>query len=286
MPSAARTSHTSSPLPPYHAVLAVDAERYTHNAAYHQQVLSTTIPEVLADAFDRSGIPDVWRQRRFPQSTGDGYVIGVAPENLPLLVHPLLGELHNALQDTQPRLAAYHRELRLRLRVSIDVGPLPDSQHQQPLDGIGRAMNETHRLLNSPPVREELRLSDPEVTHLAAIVSRRVFDEAVFDGFTGLNARRFRRVDVHLPEKEFAREAYVHVPVLSPCATEADSAEEASRDRDGSGSEHPPESEGSSSPERAEPPAANRMGDNYGQLVQGSPIQGGLHGNFGAFRNG
>src|SRR5690606_27977083 len=162
-----RPLRTSSPLPPYRAVLAVDAESYTRNSALHQQVLSTAIPDVLEEAFRRSGLEEVWQARRFPQSAGDGYVVGVEPEHLPFLVHPMLGHLQDALEDDQSRLAAHERELRLRLRVALAVGPLPAGGGTGPEPaGSGRAMNDVHRLLDSAPLRDELRASDRDITYL------------------------------------------------------------------------------------------------------------------------
>lgn len=274
-----RPLRTSSPLPPYRAVLAVDAERYTRHSPYHQQILSTTIPTVLEEAFRRSGMEEAWWERRFPQGTGDGYVAGVEPENLPFLVHPLLGHLQEALEDTQPGLASHERELRLRLRVSIDVGPLPDSRgRQEPLDGIGRAMNDTHRLLDSPPVREELRLSDPDTTFVVAIVSGRVFEEAVLGGFTGLRPQRFRPVDVELSAKEFHHEGYLYVPAPSRRpGDEKETAPARAEDRD-SGPLPSPAS--SPAPETSATATANRMNDNYGQAIQSGSIHGGVHGDF------
>ncbi|MBX9387353.1 hypothetical protein ACFPZ0_05015 [Streptomonospora nanhaiensis] len=293
MPTQPRPLRTSSPLPPYRAVLAVDIESYTGNSSYHQQILSTTIESVLEEAFIRSDLQDVWQDRRFPQRAGDGYVIGIPPENLPFLIHPMLNHLQEALEDTQPSLAARQRDLRLRLRVSIDVGPLPDSTHQgDPLDGIGRAMNDTHRLLDSPPVREELRLSDPDTTLLVAIVSGRVHEEAVLGGYVGLSPRRFHPVDVEMPEKRFRHEGYLYVPVPSRRGGADPRTERAggpdghgSAEAGGAGSEvavprRPVDSAGSSAlPEQT----TNRIGDNHGQAIQGGTINGGIH---GAFRGG
>jgi hypothetical protein len=281
---------TSSALPPYRAVLAVDAEKYTANTAFHQQILSATIPTVLEDAFTRSGLQDVWAERRFPQRSGDGYVVGFKPENLPFLVHPLLGHLQETLEDAQPNLASHQRDLRLRLRVSIDVGPLPDSQDgQDPIDGIGRAMNDTHRLLDADPIRDELRRSDRDVTLLVAIISTRVFEEAVLGGFVGLKPRRFRPVEVRIGAKDFRQDGYLHVPVPSRSADEEDRAPEADPGPSaaaeagtaaGHGAAPTDAGAGSRTSATAEPSARNRMRDNNGQMVQGGTIQGGMHGRF------
>ncbi|WP_017595594.1 hypothetical protein [Nocardiopsis potens] len=280
MAATPRPLRTSSPLPPYRAVLAVDAEGYTRNSAFHQQVLSTAIPEALEEAFRRSGLEEVWSGRRFPQSAGDGYVVGVEPEHLPFLVHPMLGHLQDALEDDQSRLAAHERELRLRLRVALDVGPLPDGGGAGPGPaGIGRAMNDVHRLLDAAPLRDELRASDRDITYLAAIVSRGVYEEAVVGRFVGLNPRRFRRVEVRHPDKGFTQEGYLYVPVQSrssgaPGAQTAErKAEAAPEPAPGPGAPEPPSGQGAA-------PGGVRMGDNHGQAVLGGTLQGGMHGDF------
>ncbi|MDA0566823.1 hypothetical protein LG943_21265 [Streptomonospora sp. S1-112] len=292
MPTHPRPPRTSSPLPPYRAVLAVDIESYTGNSSYHQGFLSTTVESVLEEAFSRSGLEEVWQDRRFPQRAGDGYVVGFPTEHLPFMIHPMLAHLQQVLEDTQPHLAARQRDLRLRLRASIDVGPLPDSTHQgDPLDGIGRAMNDTHRLLDSPPVREELRQSDPDTTLLVAIVSGRVHEEAVRGGYVGLSPHLFRPVDVEMPEKRFRHEGYLHVPLPSRCggaeartAPAGDCAPAEDGGAPAAGSRHRP-TEGAR-PRAEAGTTTNRIRDNYGQAVQGGTFSGGLHGDFRGRANG
>lgn len=202
-------------LPPYRAVFAVDAEKFSRNADRHQQTLGQAIPDVLHEAFERSALADVWKDARFPRHNGDGYVIGMEPEYLPHLVHPLLGQLQDVLHELNPRLAFENRELRLRLRASIDVGPLPDTGGLSNVDAMGEAMVNTHRLLDAEQVKTELARSHPETTFVAAIVSRRVYEDVVLGGFGGVHESRLRAVNVHQPEKEFAAEGYLYVPIPS-----------------------------------------------------------------------
>ncbi|WP_017558272.1 hypothetical protein [Nocardiopsis baichengensis] len=218
-------------MPHYRGVVAVDTEKASLNASLHQRLLSGTVPEALEEAFRRSGLEGAWERRSFPQRTGDGYLMGVSPENLPLLVDPFLGELQGVLGELQPGLAFEDRGLRLRLRASIGVGPLPDSGG--PSDGIGAAMNDTHRLLDSPVLRAALADSDPDTTHVVAGVTRRVFEDAVLSGYCCLAPRRFTPVDVDLPEKRHRAQCYLYTPVpsLLPSAP-ADTAGAADRGRE------------------------------------------------------
>ncbi|GAB3472713.1 hypothetical protein [Nocardiopsis coralliicola] len=202
-------------LPPYRAVLAVDMERFSDNSARHQQVIGTAIPEILREAFVRCNMLDVWDDARFPRHGGDGYVMGTPPENLPYLVDPFLTELDAVLREKDPEFARHSRSLRLRLRASIDVGPLPDFGGGNPLDAMGEAMITTHRLLDSTAVKDALRTSDPDATLLAAIISRRVHEDAVLGGFADIEPTRWTPVEADIPEKRFNAEGFLFIPTPS-----------------------------------------------------------------------
>lgn len=202
----------SQPLPPYRGILAVDAERFSSNPSARQPDLSATVQNVLRTAFERCGIPELWEQRRFPQSTGDGYLIGVYPDRIPFLVHPLLDSLHDVLSEEDERLRTVDRALRLRLRVSINIGPVPDFGDEQ-RDRIGTPMNNTFRLLDSAVLKDALKRTNPDVTFLAAIISQRVFEDVVRGGYTpAKHADEFEPVTAEVPGKDFAEAAWLYVP--------------------------------------------------------------------------
>ncbi|MFW5417644.1 hypothetical protein J0910_13615 [Nocardiopsis sp. CNT-189] len=207
-----RARRTSSNMPPYRAVLAVDVEKYSRTTSAQQQLLSNTVRDALEQAFADSGLEEVWRTASFPQSTGDGYLVGVPTEYLPRLIHPLLPELQDVLDDMQPALASEDRSLRLRLRAAIGLGPLPDTGGEERGDGIGTAMNETHRVLDSPALKKALAESDPDITFLAAGLTRRAYEDAVLGGYVAVKQRLFRGVTVDLPDKEYRAESYIYVP--------------------------------------------------------------------------
>lgn len=202
----------SQPLPPYRGILAVDAERFTRHPSSHLPGLSADIQEVLRTAFDRCGMPELWERRRFPQSTGDGCLFGVHPEMVPFLLHPFLYALHESLVDKDESLRAVDRGLRLRLRVSINIGPVPDSGDEI-RDRIGAPMNTTFRLLDCTALKAALTATNPDVTLLAAIVAQRVFDDVVRGGYTpALHPDRFEPVTAEVPGKDFAEAAWLYVP--------------------------------------------------------------------------
>lgn len=198
-------------LPPYRAIFAVDTEKFTRNPSARQPELSDAIPGLLGNAFARCALSEVWEARRFPQGTGDGYVFGVSEQHVPFLLYPLLDHIQEELEEHDRRLRSQDRSLRLRLRVAVHLGPVPDSGERR--EGIGTPVNDTFRLLDSDVIRQELSRSNPDVTLLAAIVSQRVFEDVVQAGFTpGLPPDRFRPVIAEVAGKEFVQPAWIYVP--------------------------------------------------------------------------
>ena len=207
-------------LPPSRAIFAVDTEKFTRNPSARQPELSDAIPELLGNAFARCGLAEVWEARRFPQGTGDGYVFGVPEQHVPFLLDPLLDQLQEVLEEHDSRLRSQDRTLRLRLRVAIHMGSVPDSGERR--EGIGTPVNDTFRLLDSESIRQELGDSNPDLTLLAAIVSQRVFEDVVRAGFTpGLPPDRFRAVIAEVAGKEFVQPAWIYVPKPSQSSDRA-----------------------------------------------------------------
>jgi hypothetical protein len=196
----------SRDLPPYRAVLVVDAKSFSDVPGALQPDLNVEIQQALERAFVRAGLASAWDDRRFANHTGDGYIVGLTPEKLPHVIDPLLRDLQAVLRERDHQRRAW--EPRLRLRVSIHVGPLPDRGLSN--DGVGRAMNDTHRLLDSDQVREVLLRTSEDVTFVAAILSRRAYEDAVEGGYTGLHASQF--AEVTATAKRFSEVAYLHVP--------------------------------------------------------------------------
>ncbi|HXM58719.1 MAG TPA: macro domain-containing protein [Candidatus Dormibacteraeota bacterium] len=199
----------SRDLPPYRAVLSVDARGYSERSSLEQWRLNADIMRVMEAAFDRAGLTDAWQDRRFSAHTGDGYVLGLPTEWIPHLLHPFLEQLQSELEDRDHRRR--DREPRLRLRLSIHLGPLPDGKGES--DGVGMPMTVTHRLLDSEPVRRILQQTDETVTFLAVVVSHRVFEDVVTGGYAALRPAEFVAVEARV--KGFAERAYLYVPRLS-----------------------------------------------------------------------
>jgi hypothetical protein len=196
----------SRPLPPYRALFAVDAKDFTGLPAVQHGAVSQLIPELVDQALERAGLRQLRDSKRFPANTGDGVVFGFDPALLPFVLWPFLGVLDDLL-------GAYNRQSvgpRIRLRASVHVGPLPDSG--RPGDGNGTARNDTHRLLDSRPVKAILAAASEEVTQLAAVVSQRVYEDVVLGGYTGLHPDRCVEVPATVDGKDFAQRAWLYVP--------------------------------------------------------------------------
>ncbi|MFJ8622087.1 hypothetical protein ACIRD3_04500 [Kitasatospora sp. NPDC093550] len=210
-PEASALPHTRSRhLPPYRGIVAVDAKDFTGYPAIEHGVISRAVPEVLQWSFERAGLAQVWQDRRFPGSTGDGYVFGFDPAWMPFLIHPWLNTLQDVLTEFNVHSSG---TVRIRLRVSLHIGPLPDTGGE--FDGNGTPRNDTHRLLDSRPVKAMLAASNESITQVAAILSDRCYQDAVAGGYTGRHPDHFIEVPATVEGKRFDQRAWLYVPAPS-----------------------------------------------------------------------
>lgn len=198
-----------SELPPYRALLVTDMKDYSGNASRYQTELTRLIPEVMQAAFERAGLAWVWSRKTAHNTTGDGYAIVLPSELLPHLLNPYLAALQEELEHRN-RNRPYSWNGPIRFRVSVNVGPVVDSGDNQLGDGSGAERVTLHRLLDSDPVRHLLNGSDPEVTQVAAIVSRRVYDDAVLSRLADEPASLY--VEAGAEVKTYQGQAYLRVP--------------------------------------------------------------------------
>ncbi|MEU2513508.1 hypothetical protein [Streptomyces syringium] len=209
-PSGPAPWSVSRDLPPYRGILAVDAKDFTGRPAVEHVSITAAIPQLLEQALDRAGLGQLWKDQRFANNTGDGFVFGFDPTALPRVIHPFLGELQELLTDYNIHATGTGP---IRLRVSLHVGPLPDSGN--PGDGNGTPRNDTHRLLDSKPVRAILAASSESITQVAAILSQRVFEDAVLSGYTRRHPDFFIEVPATVEGKNFQQLAWLYVPAPS-----------------------------------------------------------------------
>ncbi|MEU1283444.1 hypothetical protein [Kitasatospora sp. NPDC005856] len=211
MPEASALPYSRSrQLPPYRGIVAVDAKDFTGYPAIEHGVISEAVPQLLERSFGKAGLGEVWRDRRFPNSTGDGYVFGFDPARMPFLIHPWLNTLQEVLAEFNVQSVG---AVRVRLRVSLHIGPLPDAGGE--FDGNGTPRNDTHRLLDSRPVKAVLAASSESITQVAAILSDRCYQDAVASGYTGRHPDHFIEVPATVEGKRFDQRAWLYVPTPS-----------------------------------------------------------------------
>jgi hypothetical protein len=196
----------SRPLPPYRALLAVDAKDFTGLPSVLHASVSQLIPELVDRALEKAGLTELRDAKRFPANTGDGIVFGFDPTHLPHVLWPFLPVLDEVLGQYNSSSVGP----RIRLRASVHVGPLPDTG--APNDGNGTVRNDTHRLLDSRPVKAILTAASEQITHLAVIISDRAYQDAVLGGYTRLHPDRCTEVPATVEGKSFAQRAWLYVP--------------------------------------------------------------------------
>ncbi|EIV91272.1 hypothetical protein [Frankia sp. QA3] len=198
-------------LPPYRALLVVDIKDFSGVPGRWHESLTREVPNLLDQTFRRCGWPDWTAAKRYDISTGDGHVLVLESWTLPLLVHPFLENLQRELEDRNRVASTGAGGGRpLRMRVSLNIGPVTDSGTNRLGDGSGDARIALHRLLDADAVRHLLDDSDPQATLVAAILSSRAFEDAVTGGFCRLGPGDFVAVDV--AEKTYRGTAYLRVP--------------------------------------------------------------------------
>jgi hypothetical protein len=203
-------------LPPYRAVLVVDTKEFGRNTDPGQEYLATQIADVVARAFERSGLGHVWQGALFPHNTGDGLGIGFDTRHLPAVVskvfdalQDILAERHKQLRGRGLRLRMRMR-MRMRMRASLNVGPVQEPDPNGVSAVVGSTVITTHRLLDAQPVRDVLIRSDPDQTFLSVALSQRVFDDVLASGYATLPATRV--VPTVVKVKEFTGSVYLYVP--------------------------------------------------------------------------
>lgn len=191
-------------LPDYRALFVADMRGFGSVPGRDHAQVTQAIPGLLRNAFQHCGLGWLWEKALFQDTTGDGYFLCFASRYVPFLLNPLLSALQDTLEFQNSLLP--HP---IRMRVSVTVGPLADTDAESISRGSGTTRVETHRLLDSSAVRSVLDDSGPE-TCVAAIVPERVVDDVVAAGYSAEGTSLYHRVEAR--EKEYHGVAYLRVP--------------------------------------------------------------------------
>lgn len=200
-------------LPPYRGVVVVDTKEFGSNPDSTQHKLADHIPSLVARAFDRADLSEIWENALFPHNTGDGYAIGFESTHLPAVVARLFNALQDVLSEQDELLRRQSRYTRLRMRASINVGPVRDLDPDQQTAVVGSTVIAAHRMVDAQPVRDLLTRSDPDQTYIAAALSQRVYEDVVASGFAQLPKSKV--VPTKISIKELTETIYLYVPTPS-----------------------------------------------------------------------
>ncbi|QUF04875.1 hypothetical protein KCV87_01715 [Actinosynnema pretiosum subsp. pretiosum] len=196
-------------LPPYQAVLLVDVKDFSGMPGREHPEVSAAIPGILGRTFERCDLSYVWSSQRYWEGLGDGYAATFPPEFLPYLLNPFLGALQAEL-DYRSDVRALPQDL--RMRVNVHVGPVTHVPGDQLRSGTGPTRVESQRLVDCEQVKNLLTQSD-SVTKVAAVISQRVYEDAVATGYAAEAPGLYRPVQV--TQKSYSGTAYLRVPVPS-----------------------------------------------------------------------
>lgn len=199
-------AHEIAELPPYRALLLVDMKNFSGEKGRDHARITEHIPLILEQTFRRCALGDVWRAASFQGTTGDGYFAGFDPRHLPFLLNPFLPALQTEL-EYQNRVNPGNQPIRMRM--NLTVGPMTDSGDNAMSDGSGSARIEAHRMIDDDSVRGLLTRSN-STTCVAAIISSRVYEDAVESGYTAEDVGLYVPVDVQV--KTYRGRAYLRVP--------------------------------------------------------------------------
>jgi phosphate transport system substrate-binding protein len=195
---------TSTPV--HRALFAVDIEHSAdlrrHNNATIE--LRRVLYDRLGEAFQASGID--WASCTH-HNTGDGLVVAVPPQ-FPkrLLLHPVLDTLAMSLRRHN-RKAPEAEQIRVRVAVH-------DADVRVDAHGVsGRPMIRLARLLEAQPLRDALATA-PQTVTVVAILSDRMHEDVVCQGYPDIDPEHFTRVDAQVKETHLT--GWLYIPNYFP----------------------------------------------------------------------
>ncbi|GAA2107346.1 hypothetical protein GCM10009759_46340 [Kitasatospora saccharophila] len=203
-----RTTAPGDPrdIPDYRALFVLDMKGYSVVDSWRMANHWEDLESMLTTAFAQSGLEFEWRYPLYRDPTGDGLILALPLARARLLVDPLAENLHRLLAGhDRERLASVAP---IRVRMSVHVGPLPDSHRGDPI-------NDLCRFVNSDAARDAVEVAEERGAFVALVLSHEAFQVIVRAGRTErLRAEDFRFTRA-VVEKKFAEPAWVHVPTVN-----------------------------------------------------------------------
>ncbi|MFF8815415.1 hypothetical protein [Streptomyces pactum] len=194
----------------HRALLAVDIERSAGRGNVALQRIREVLWEALRESFGCAGLE--W-EACLRDDLGDGVrVVAPAGARKTKLIHPLVHELTARLR-AHNRLAGPATRIRVRIALhagDVCLGPAGEV--------TGRPLEVLARLLDAAVARTALAEA-PETVTASLLVSQHFHDETVSHGYPGIDPASFHRVA--LAEKEYAANAWLHLPGATAVPPEA-----------------------------------------------------------------
>lgn len=201
------------PIGDYTGILAVDVHGFgQHKTDRQQQTIVKVLAEVMQQAAIRTGLRDPW-EGRFRAFRGDGYLMGIPPELVAVVVDGFFDALQAELRRRAPQLRS--DEITLRLRASLHLGAVQAFDALLQDSPTGKVMIDTNRMVDAEPVKALLDHSDPTVTHVAVVLSESVIKDVVDRGLTIRKTSEFVRAPLQVEAKDYSGVGYLRVPVPS-----------------------------------------------------------------------
>lgn len=194
--------------------LGIDVVGYSSRSAPLKRDLQRRVASLVRQVLGDVGVRLEDTDR---QDAGDGMMV-VLPATVEL--HLALPRLLHAWRDRLEADNEIHQD-RLRMRLSVSVGPFALGA----IGFIGDTIIEIGRLLDSVPLRQAL--TDHPAVSVAALVSERLYQDVIGEGWPGLAATEFQPVLVEV--KTFRRPAWLWLATTDTTAIPAGLIEEALR---------------------------------------------------------
>ncbi|GAB2723166.1 hypothetical protein [Kitasatospora kifunensis] len=194
-------------IPEYQALLVVDMKGYSRAPSHLMGAMRGDLDSMLATAMAESGLGGEWHQHGYWSDRGDGFLVAMPVSRLWRLVDPLPENLENILARHDRERFASTPEIRVRM--SVHVGPLPESYRGHPI-------NDVCRLVDSDAAKSAVSRAQELGSFVAVVISDAVFQTVVRARRTiRLRERDFLGVQAEVAEK-FSERAWVHVPRRTP----------------------------------------------------------------------
>lgn len=193
---------TERDLPEYRPLITGDIENYSSRTGPQQGALQKGLMDCLEAAAEAAGLS---RLEWLLQPSGDGEC-SVLPQDTDMV---RLTDVF--LREFDIALAVYNRRrqpfdwTRMRVRLALHVGPV----HVRGANGFpGDHGVQVGRLVDAPALRDALAACPG--ADLAVIVSDRLYDDYIVQGYGELRPAEFRQVHVVVKNQRYT--AYVYVP--------------------------------------------------------------------------